>query len=132
MSQQHDRQESPETLQGIFDRDEINDVLRETFYQEPDETKDKKTSRSTKRSKAKNKAKPKADHYEIVCISLYREDLDYLDACVAELKERGHRRVSRSSVVRTALEQMELDEFNNTRPSTIQRLAELKKKQQKA
>lgn len=38
-----------------------------------------------------------------LCISTYPEDLAKIDALVAELRARGHRRVSRSSAIRTAV-----------------------------
>lgn len=47
--------------------------------------------------------KPKATHYKIVCISLYNEDLDRLDAVVQELKRKGYRRANRSAVLRAAM-----------------------------
>ena len=49
------------------------------------------------------------DHYKVLCISFYTDDLARLDATVAELKRLGHRRVNRSSVLREALRQLELD-----------------------
>jgi len=49
------------------------------------------------------------DHYKVLCISFYTEDLARLDETVRELKRRGHRRVSRSSLLRVALEQLDLD-----------------------
>ena len=51
--------------------------------------------------------KPRPDHYRVVCISLYREDLDRVDRLVRDLKARGQRRANRSSVIRQALRQVE-------------------------
>jgi hypothetical protein len=84
-----------ESLKKLFDRDEVETVLRGAFYaREPEPT-----VRSTR---------PKAEHYEVICISLYKEDLAALDAKVTELKKRGHRRVSRSSLIRYALAGLDL------------------------
>ena len=33
--------------------------------------------------------RPKAEHYEVICISLYKEDLEALDEKVTALKQRG-------------------------------------------
>lgn len=52
---------------------------------------------------------PRPDHYKVLCISFYTEDLARLDETVRELKRRGHRRVSRSSLLRVALAQLDLD-----------------------
>jgi hypothetical protein len=85
-----------ESLKKLFDRDEVESVLRGAFYaREPEPT----TVRSTR---------PKAEHYEVICISLYKEDLEALDAKVTELKKRGHRRVSRSSLIRYAVAGLDL------------------------
>ena len=55
--------------------------------------------------------KPKPTHYKIVCISLYTEDLDRLDALVETLKAQGHTRASRSQLIRFALSQVDLSRF---------------------
>ena len=81
----------------IFEDDEVNDVLRDTFY-------------ATKRKRRRTKAKPqKADHYDVICISLYNEDLERLDKMVQTLKKKGHRKMSRSALIRFALDQVDLD-----------------------
>ena len=48
---------------------------------------------------APREAKPKPTHYKIVCISLYTEDIDRLEALVADLKRRGHTKANKSAVV---------------------------------
>lgn len=93
---------SRKTAQGVrdlFDGDEVREVLSETFYQEAAPAK-------SRRAKAL-----KPDHYEVICISLYKEDLARLDAKVQELKERGHRKMSRSALIRYALDTVELDKL---------------------
>lgn len=86
----------------VLEEDEVNAVLRETFY-----------SGSKKRrggAKARKKSQ-KPDHYDVICISLYKEDLARLDAMVAKLKKGGHRRVSRSALIRFALDQVDPKDF---------------------
>ncbi len=56
----------------------------------------------------KRRRAPTAQHYKIVCISLYLEDITKLDRKVAELKKRGHGRANRSSLIRAALDQVDL------------------------
>lgn len=53
-------------------------------------------------------AKPKPEHYKVVCISMYTDDLTRLDEMVIELKKRGFSRANRSSVLRLAVEQLDL------------------------
>ncbi len=48
--------------------------------------------------------KEKPTHYKIVCISLYVEDIERLEALVAELKRRGHTKANKSAVIRYALD----------------------------
>lgn len=50
--------------------------------------------------------KPK--HYKVICVSLYNADLAALDMMVEALKARGVPRVSRSSLIRYALEQLDI------------------------
>jgi hypothetical protein len=52
--------------------------------------------------------KDKPTHYKIVCISLYTEDIERLEALVAELKRRGHTKANKSQVIRAALDQIDL------------------------
>jgi hypothetical protein len=55
--------------------------------------------------------RPRPDHYKVICISLYTEDLDRLDALVEALKAQGHTRASRSQLIRFALSQVDLTRF---------------------
>ncbi len=56
-------------------------------------------------------AKPKPTHYKIVCISLYTEDIQRLEALVAELKRRGHSKANKSAVIRYALENVDVSKM---------------------
>lgn len=85
------------TIDGVLDADEVREVLEERFYAPPPKPRKKRARR-----------KPKADHYEVICISLYKEDLARLDAMVAELKQSGHRKMSRSALIRFALDTADL------------------------
>ncbi len=86
-------------MKDVFERSEVDEVLRETFYR-PERGAGSRPSR--RRSK---KAKP--DHYEVICISMYKEDLARLDERVAALKKAGHRKISRSALIRFALDTMD-------------------------
>ncbi len=90
--------ESNEAMDAIFGDEEVREVLRESFYSEP-----------VKKPRAKKRAKKKPDHYEVICISLYKEDLARLDAMVKDLKESGHRKMSRSALIRFALDTADTD-----------------------
>jgi len=87
-------------VNGVLEEDEVNAVLRDTFY----------GGKAGKRSRTRAKKK-KPDHYDVICISLYKEDLARLDAMVAKLKKRGHRRVSRSALIRFALDHVDPKDF---------------------
>ncbi len=89
----------------LISEDEVRDVLRDTFFVPP--------TQETRPAKPKN-TKPKPDHYEVICISLYKEDLQKLDEKVASLKASGHRRVSRSGLIRFALDQVDVSKLPRT------------------
>jgi hypothetical protein len=55
--------------------------------------------------------KPKPTHYKIVCISLYTEDIERLEALVAELKRRGHTKANKSAVIRFALDTVDISKM---------------------
>ncbi len=83
----------------VLEEDEVSAVLRDSFY----------GGSGAKRARPKKKtAKKKPDHYDVICISLYKEDLAQLDEMVAKLKKRGHRRISRSALIRFALDQVDI------------------------
>ena len=60
------------------------------------------------RAPAKAATKPKPTHYKIVCISLYTEDIERLEALVADLKKRGHTKANKSAVIRYALDSIDI------------------------
>jgi hypothetical protein len=91
-------------VRTVLEEDEVSAVLRGSFYGD----KPGKRGRA-KPKKAKKEKKP--DHYDVICISLYKEDLAQLDKMVAKLKKQGHRRISRSALIRFALDQVEIQDF---------------------
>lgn len=95
----------PDTdLRQLFDGDEVRHVLRETFYRTRDGAPGTDPEPpAAPRRRRKRRATPKAAHYEVICISMYKDDLARLDAKVAELKRAGHRKMSRSALIRYAL-----------------------------
>ena len=97
--------EAKQGVRALFDRDEVREVLEETFYKrEP-----AKAEPAPKPRKRRRRSKKKPDHYEVICISLYNEDLARLDEKVKLLKGRGHRKMSRSALIRYALDTADLD-----------------------
>ena len=73
------------------------DVLHRTFYRARDGRKEVR------------KAKP--THYKVVSISLYTEDIERLEAMVAELKSRGFTKANKSQLIRFALDTVNLDDL---------------------
>jgi hypothetical protein len=88
-------------VNGVLEEDEVSAVLRDTFY----------GGKGTKRGRGKAKKPKKPDHYDVICISLYKEDLAQLDEMVTKLKKRGHRKISRSALIRFALDQVDIRDF---------------------
>ena len=84
---------------ALLDRDEVEGVLSGAFY-------------SPGEAPAKGRARAPAErpaHYKVICISMYTEDLERLDAMVDELKARGLTKANRSALIRHALTQVDLD-----------------------
>jgi hypothetical protein len=77
-----------------------DEILEATFYQraasEPDDD-----------DAEEKKAKP--THYKVVSISLYLEDIERLEALVAELKRRGYTKANKSQLIRFALDTVDID-----------------------
>lgn len=86
-------------MDALFEGDDVQEVLEDRFFGQP-------TPR-----KRKKRRKPKPDHYEVICISLYKEDLSRLDEMVSKLKNEGHRKMSRSALIRFALDTADLSEL---------------------
>jgi hypothetical protein len=93
-----------DTMRSVF-KDE--DVLADTFYREDASPKPRLAALD---EAGKRRSKPKPDHYEIICISMYNDDLARLDAKVEALKARGNRRMTRSALIRYALDRLALDD----------------------
>lgn len=82
----------------MLDTDEVEGVLSGSFYSPPS---------PARRHIAAVDAKPQ--HYKVICISLYNDDLQTLDHMVDELKARGLTKANRSALIRYALAQVDLD-----------------------
>jgi len=54
-------------------------------------------------------------HYKVICISMYTQDLEDLDAKVAELKRRGWTKANKSQLIRLALSQIDIDKLPTPR-----------------
>lgn len=83
----------------LLDKDEVEGVLSGAFYQPPPES----------RGRSRAKALPKPEHYKVICISMYTDDLARLDEMVKALKSRGLTKANRSALIRQALLQIDLD-----------------------
>jgi hypothetical protein len=57
----------------------------------------------------------KPTHYKVICISMYTQDIEELEAKVAELKRRGWTKASKSQLIRLALAQVDLDKLATPR-----------------
>ena len=111
--------EREEVSANPLDGDEL---LMKGFFGEPEpvsehlktraaETHAQKTGRLLKDKE--RAAKP--DHYKIVSISLYMEDIERLNTMVDELKKRGHFKANKSMLIRHALEQIDLNQIPKNR-----------------
>jgi hypothetical protein len=83
----------------LLDPDEVQGVLTGSFYT---------PAPARPPARAPRPAAPRPEHYKVICISLYNEDLGRLDQMVEELKARGLTKANRSALIRYALEQVDL------------------------
>jgi hypothetical protein len=87
----------------LLDGEEVREVLSGTFYARDSRGRQRPALRAVEGA-----AESKPAHYKVICISLYNEDLQRLDAMVDELKGRGFTKANRSALIRFALEQVDL------------------------
>lgn len=93
----------------LLDRDEVEGVLSGAFYQPPPGAAGEAPPDPAAEAKPRAKILSRPDHYKVICISLYTEDLARLDEMVKALKRRGLTKANRSALIRQALLQLDLD-----------------------
>ena len=93
-----------EAIDQLLEEDEVTEVLKNSFYRPVSQPRG-----SRRRKTSEPPAKP--NHYKVICISTYLEDLARMDAMVTQLKEGGHRKMNRSALIRFALDQVDLSKL---------------------
>ena len=92
----------------LLDREEVAEVLSGTFYARHPHAGESRASHLRPADRGATRALAKPAHYKVICISMYNEDLDKLDAMVETLKARGMTKANRSALIRFALDQVDL------------------------
>ena len=92
-------------------------ILSEEYYGRPAAGTDPGTRvvRRGRAGTADPTGKNRPTHYKVICISMYTQDLEELDAKVAELKRRGWTKANKSQLIRLALTQIDLDKLPTPR-----------------
>ena len=91
-------------------------ILSEEYYGRPAvETEAGTRVRRGRAGTADPTGKNRPTHYKVICISMYTQDLEELDAKVAELKRRGWTKANKSQLIRLALSQIDLDKLPTPR-----------------
>lgn len=88
-------------VRSLLDRDEVEGVLSGAFYT------------PERRPASPARQKPAPEHYKVICISMYKDDLARLDEMVGALKARGLTKANRSALIRHALGQVDLSKVPN-------------------
>jgi hypothetical protein len=91
------RDELRQATARVLDREDIDGVLGQSFYAPRQET-----------PAAAIKDRPQ--HYKVICISMYTDDLERLDEMVQTLKARGYTKANRSALIRYALGAVKLED----------------------
>jgi hypothetical protein len=100
---------------ALLDRDEVEGVLSGAFYTPADAPRARGNGGRARSAAETSMADPaaappeKPQHYKVICISMYTEDLAHLDEMVVALKARGLTKANRSALIRHALSQVDLD-----------------------
>jgi len=97
-----DRRDLREATARVLDREEVEGVLTSSFYARAPEPAPSEPPASSRPSE-------KPQHYKVICISMYTEDLKRLDNMVDALKSRGLTKANRSALIRYALGAVDLD-----------------------
>ncbi|WP_437320676.1 hypothetical protein [Sorangium sp. So ce385] len=97
---------------ALLDRDEVEGVLSGAFYTPTEAPRSRAKGRTTGAGAEPGAAPPeRPQHYKVICISMYTEDLERLDEMVSALKARGMTKANRSALIRHALSQVDLDKI---------------------
>jgi hypothetical protein len=83
----------------VLEHDDIEGVLGQSFY-----------APRAPEAAAPPPAKDRPQHYKVICISMYTDDLERLDEMVQTLKARGLTKANRSALIRYALGGVKLDD----------------------
>ncbi|MGK4005392.1 hypothetical protein WMF31_22375 [Sorangium sp. So ce1036] len=96
-----------------LERDEVEGVLSGAFYTPASAPRSRARSRAAGAASEPGAAPPpdRPQHYKVICISMYTEDLERLDGMVGALKARGVTKANRSALIRHALSQVDLDKI---------------------
>lgn len=65
---------------------------------------------AAKTTRRRRREKP-PQHYKVLSISLYNEDIEQMDDFVKELKKQGFTRMNRSALIRFALDQVDISKM---------------------
>ena len=84
-----------------------DDILATTFYGSGERRGGSSGAALERTGRSRKKAAP--SHYKIVSISLYNEDLERIDRLVQALKDAGHTKANRSSLIRYAIDTVDID-----------------------
>ena len=92
---------------------DADSILTEEYY---GRRRDGSTTEAPRKGRAAVTGKqPRPTHYKVICISMYTQDIEDLDAKVAELKRRGWTKANKSQLIRLALSQIDIDKLPTPR-----------------
>ena len=94
-----DREDLRQAAAKVLDRDDVEGVLEARFY----------GAREGAPSERGATRLEKPQHYKVICISMYTEDLRRLDQMVDALKARGLTKANRSALIRYALGEVDVE-----------------------
>ncbi len=90
---------------------ESDSILAEDFYGQPSEQRPASSRHDESRPRRRRAATAKPTHYKVICISMYTQDIEELEAKVAELKRRGYTKANKSQLIRMALSRLDVEDL---------------------
>ena len=64
--------------------------------------------------KDEHRTKEKPEHYKVISISLYKEDIELLEKLVQDAKKLGHPKANKSQIIRCALHNLDVSKLPKT------------------
>ena len=88
---------------------DMDSTMRDFFAPKPRRGRPPKVAEPLPRSALDGASPARPEHYKVISISLYVEDIERLKTLVRTMKRAGHTRANQSMVIRESLRQLDTE-----------------------